>query len=336
VLTPENSASWQALLAQPCQVVVTTHFKPDGDAMGSMLGFGAYLCKKGFDVQLIAPSDWPDFLNFLPGYEKVLNYETATRTAWKFLREAQIVFCLDFNDLDRVHGMREDIEKSGARLVMIDHHLHPKDFASLALSNTQAAATCELVAQLIREVGDWHLVDIEMAICLYTGIMTDTGSFRFSSTSANLHRLVADLMDLGLQPTPLHEAIDDHFTENKLRFLGHCYHHCLRLIPESKTAYFLLATDDLKAFSTATGDTESLVNTALGIQGVRFAALITEREDRIKMSFRSKGKIPANEFASLFFEGGGHFNAAGGKSRDSLAETEARFLSHLNFINQHL
>ncbi len=285
---------------------------------------------------MIAPSDWPDFLNFLPGYDQILNYETATRTAWKLLREAKTIFCLDFNDLDRVHGMREDIEKSGAQLVMIDHHLDPKPFAALMLSDTSAAATCELVARLIQELGDWHLVDLDMAAHLYTGIMTDTGSFRFASTTARLHRLVADLMELGLQPTALHEAINDQYTEVKLRFLGHCYSHCLRLLPEQKAAYFILSAADLRAFNTTTGDTETLVNTALGIRGIRFAALLTEREDRIKMSFRSKGRIPVNEFASQFFDGGGHFNAAGGHSKLSLTETEALLLQHLPFIQQFL
>lgn len=336
MLTPENSASWKALLAQPGPVVVTTHYKPDGDALGSMIGWGNYLRKKGFEVSLIAPSDWPEFLNFLPGSNQVINYETATRTAWKLIREAKIVFCLDFNDLNRLHGMREDVEKSGARLVMIDHHLHPEPFAELMLSDTSAAATCELVARLIQAMGDWSLIDLEMAANLYTGIMTDTGSFRFASTTPQLHRLVADLMDLGLQPTYLHEAINDQYTENKLRFLGHCYSHCLRHLPDQKFAYFILSAEDLKAFNTTTGDTETLVNTALSLRGVRFAVLLTEREDRIKMSFRSKGAIPANEFASRFFDGGGHFNAAGGHSRLSLAETESLLLQHLPFIQPYL
>lgn len=336
MLTPEISAAWKALLADPGPVVVTTHYKPDGDALGSILGWGNYLRKKGFEVALIAPSDWPDFLNFLPGSDQILNYETAKRTAWKLIRSAKVIFCLDFNDLDRIHAMREDLEKSDAQLVMIDHHLDPKPFAKLMLSDTTAAATCELVARLIHEMGDWSLMDLDMAANLYTGIMTDTGSFRFASTTSRLHRLVADLMDLGLQPTPLHEAINDQYTETKLRFLGHCYSHCLRHLPEQKIAYFILSAKDLKEFNTTTGDTETLVNTALSLRGVRFAVLLTEREDRIKMSFRSKGNIPANEFASRFFDGGGHFNAAGGHSKLSLAETEASLLQHLPFIQQYL
>ncbi|WP_347157244.1 DHH family phosphoesterase [Pontibacter chitinilyticus] len=314
------------LLKEPKEVMITTHHKPDADALGSSLGLAGYLKKKGHRVTVITPSDYPSFLNWMQGNEDVLVYgENNDALVQRLVKEAQVIFCLDFNSLSRINEMGEYIRQATGTKVMIDHHLQPDDFADLSYSDTAAAATAELVYDLIKEMGDTDLIDTGIGECLYAGIMTDTGSFRHPSTSKNVHLIIADLLHIGVQTSNIHRLIYDSSTELRLRFLGYALKDKLVVLHEYNTAYIAITKEELKAYDSRTGDTEGLVNYALSIEGIVFAALIIDRSQAVKMSFRSVGDFSANEFAREHFNGGGHKNAAGGISYDTLEATVAKF-----------
>lgn len=322
----------QVLLQQPRNIVITTHHKPDGDAMGSSLGLYNALLQLGHEVQVITPNDYGAFLHWMAGNATVIEFERETARATERLAAAELVFCLDFNDLKRVNELGDLILNSGVPTVMIDHHLDPPGFETYTFHNTAASSTCELIYDFLEAIQLKHLVNADVASCLYTGIMTDTGSFRFPATTPKVHRLVAELMEHGANHVFIHQAVYDQMSENVLRFLGHCFSQKLRVLPQYSTAYFMVSAEELEQYQLNTGETEGLVNYALNLQGMRFAALIIDRTKAVKMSFRSKGEVPANAFARQWFEGGGHFNAAGGQSSDSLERTEARFLEALEIF----
>lgn len=319
----------ELLCGKPLKIVITTHHKPDGDAIGSSLGLYNALIQLGHQVQVITPNDYGLFLHWMPGDEMVIEFEAAPEKALPHIETAHLIFCLDFNDLKRVNELGEFIQQSRAGKVLIDHHLDPPGFEDYTYHDTSASSTCELVYRFLHSVELHDFIDDRVAACLYTGIMTDTGSFKFPATTPAVHRIVADLMERGANHTRIHQLVFDQMGENVLRFLGHCFSQKLRVLPEYKTAYFTVNAAELEQFELKTGDTEGLVNYALNLEGIRFAALIIDRTKLVKMSFRSKGNIPANEFAKRWFEGGGHFNAAGGQSALSLEDTEIRFLTAL-------
>ncbi|WP_242920967.1 DHH family phosphoesterase [Pontibacter liquoris] len=325
------------LLKEPKEVMITTHHKPDADALGSSLGLAGYLKKKGHRVTVITPSDYPGFLNWMHGNDDVLVYSGQNdELVRRIVNESQVIFCLDFNNLSRINEIGEYIRQAKGTKVMIDHHLQPEGFADLAYSDTNAAATAELVYDLIKEMGDGDLIDTNIGECLYAGIMTDTGSFRHPSTSKNVHLIIADLLHIGVQTSNIHRLIYDSSTELRLRFLGYALKDKLVVLPEYKTAYIAITKEELKAYDSKTGDTEGLVNYALSIEGIVFAALIIDRSEMVKMSFRSVGNFSANEFARDHFNGGGHKNAAGGMSLDSLEATVAKFESLLPLYQDKL
>ncbi|GAA4433989.1 bifunctional oligoribonuclease/PAP phosphatase NrnA [Pontibacter saemangeumensis] len=325
-----NINALKELLQEPKEVMITTHHKPDADALGSSLGLAGYLKKKGHRVTVITPSDYPDFLNWMEGNNEVIVYtEKNDALVQRIIAESQVIFCLDFNTLSRIHEMGEYIRQANGTKVLIDHHLQPEDFADLSFSNTSAAATAEIVYDLIKEMGDAALIDTSIGECLYAGIMTDTGSFRHPNTSQNVHLIIADLLQIGVKTSDIHRLIYDSSTELRLRFLGYALKEKLVVLPEYKTAYFAITADELKAYNSKTGDTEGLVNYALSIEGIVFAALIIDRTQAVKMSFRSVGEFSANEFARAHFNGGGHKNAAGGISMDTLEATVQKFESLL-------
>ena len=325
------------LLNEPKEVMITTHHKPDADALGSSLGLAGYLKKKGHRVTVITPSDYPNFLNWMQGNEDVLVYtEKNDALVQRIINESQVIFCLDFNSLSRIHEMGEYIGQAKGTKVMIDHHLQPEHFADLSYSDTSAAATAELVYDLIKEMGDADLIDTGIGECLYAGIMTDTGSFRHPSTSKNVHLIIADLLHIGVQTSNIHRLIYDSSTELRLRFLGYVLKDKLVVLHEYNTAYIAITKEELKAYDSKTGDTEGLVNYALSIEGIVFAALIIDRTEAVKMSFRSVGDFSVNEFAREHFNGGGHKNAAGGMSMNSLEATVAKFERLLPLYKEQL
>ena len=309
-------------LNQPFKAVITAHQKPDGDAMGSTLGLYHFLKQLGHEVTVISPTNWAQFLDWMPGVDQVIDFEANKNEASEILAAADYVFCLDFNILHRTKHLEPIIRDAKALKILIDHHQQP-DTPSFAygISDVKMSSTCEMVYDFIVQSGHSNLINIDIATCLYTGLMTDTGSFRFPSTTASVHKIVAHLKELGLQHAKIHENIYDNSTEGRLKFMGNAFLNRMTVLPEFKTAVMAIPKSDIYKFELKTGDTEGLVNYLLSIEGIKFAAILIDREEERKWSFRSKGNFDVNIFARTHFEGGGHANAAGGRSSKSVDDT---------------
>lgn len=318
------------LLAQPKNIAITTHHKPDGDALGSSLGLYHWLKAKGHQVNIVLSSDFPSFLDWMPGREDVIVYPNAATRAASLIQQADIIFCLDYSALSRTNILEPILRAATGQKWMIDHHLDPEDFASLCYWDATAAATAQLVYTFISDVNqDKNAITAEIATCLYAGIMTDTGSFRFRSTTAEVHLIISKLIEAGARNWEIHEQVYNSSTENRLKFLGYCLLNCLEVIPEYNTAIFAVTKEDLERFQVSTGDTEGLVNYALSVKGIRLAALFIDRTELIKLSLRSTGEIPCNEICKKYFNGGGHLNASGGSSTEGLSQAVNKFKSVL-------
>ena len=314
------------LLKDPKKVVITTHQKPDGDAMGSSLGLFHFLNQLGHQVTVISPTNWADFLDWMPGTKSVLDYEKQTVESNELIDAADWIFCLDFNTLSRTKRMEERLSNASGKRILIDHHQEPQvDKFAYGTSNTSKSSTCEMVYDLIMDSGNEAYITDSVADCLYAGVMTDTGSFRFPSTSASVHRMVATLKDKGLQHSRVHEELFDNYLENRFRFIGHVLQHRMEIFYEYNTALIAVTQQDLVKFDIITGDTEGLVNYPLSIKGIKLAAIVIDRGEERKCSFRSKGGFDVNTFARKYFNGGGHFNAAGGQSKEPLESVVAKF-----------
>ena len=313
----------------PKKIVITTHHRPDGDAMGSSLGLYNYLIQRNHSVQVITTSDYPDFLKWMPGNDRVINYEKKKELADKLVSEADVIFCLDFNKMSRLEKMQDKVKQSKAVKILIDHHPDPENSFDHIFSFPDSCATCELIYELIVAMEDQSLINREVAECLYTGIMTDTHSFRFESMKAGTHRTVAKLIEAGAVNYKIHELVYDTNTEDKLHLIGLSLKDKLVVLPEFRTAYISLSKEEHDRYHYQPGDTEGLVNYGLSINHVKLAALFAEREGEIRISFRSRDNFYVNALAEKYFEGGGHRNAAGGASSESLADTVAKFKSIL-------
>lgn len=297
--------------------------------MGSSLALYNYLNKKGHNVQVITPSDYPEFLWWLPGNDNVINFEKESHKSAELISKADIVFCLDFNWLSRVEAMQEPLRNSEAKKVLIDHHLDPENAFDIVFSYPDACSTCELIYDFIIAMNDDAIIDKEIAESIYCGIMTDTNSFRFASMKPRTHRIIANLMDAGAVNYLIHERIYDNTSESRLRLLGYSLLEKLVVLHEFRTAYIVLSDKEMDEYDFRPGDTEGLVNYALSIQGVKLAVFFAERDGGIKISFRSKGDFSVKDLSAKFFNGGGHKNASGGHSKLSLEETIKKFVEIL-------
>lgn len=320
----ENRTVLKSLLSVPKDIVIVTHRNPDGDAVGSSMGLSHYLQSLGHNTKVIAPSDYPDFLSWIPQIEHMLVYDTDPELVKYAVEQAGLIFCLDFNSLDRIDKVGELVAASKAPKVMIDHHLFPEPFADYVLSDTTASSTCEMVYDFIMDMGDTGLLRPLVGDCLFTGIVTDTGSFRYS-TSPKLYRIVADLVERGVDDYRLQDLIHNNMTEKQLRLLGHCLYNRMEILEEFKTGIIYLTKEDYTTYDIKRGDTEGIVNYLLKLQQVRVAAFIHEQPTIVKLSIRSKGDIDVQDIARKHFRGGGHKNAAGGASFHGLAATIKRF-----------
>ncbi|HXB90990.1 MAG TPA: bifunctional oligoribonuclease/PAP phosphatase NrnA [Puia sp.] len=318
------------LLDRSRKVVIIMHQKPDADAMGSSLGLFHFLKQLGHQVTVISPTNWAEWLKWMPGCQEVIDYEFSTEKASAILDQAEWVFCLDFNNMARTRSMASRLRKLKCVKILIDHHQQPEsECFTYGISDTAKSSTSEMVYDLIIGSGYKELIDLDIAACLYAGVMADTGSFRFPGASAAVHRMVAVLKDTGLNHTQIHEDLFDNFLENRLRFIGYVLQSKMDIFYEYNAALIAIPWKDLVRFEIKTGDTEGLVNYPLSIQGIKMAALIIDRDEEVKCSFRSKGDFDVNSFARKYFDGGGHLNAAGGRSSDSLDQTVQRFISAL-------
>lgn len=313
-------------LEQPRKVVITMHQKPDADAMGSSLGLYHFLQQLGHTVTVISPTNWAMFLNWMPGCDTVLDYEAQGGKANEAIEKADWIFCLDFNVLSRTKRMEEKLVAAKGQRILIDHHREPQsDMFAYGISDTGKSSTSEMIYDFIVNAGCEHRLNPVIAECLYAGVMTDTGSFRFPSTTASVHLMVAHLKQKGLEHSHVHEALYDNFLENRFRFIGHVLQNRMEVFYEYNSAMILIPQSDLIKFDIRTGDTEGLVNYPLSIKGIKLAAIIIDRGEERKSSFRSKGDFDVNTFARKYFNGGGHFNAAGGFNKEPLEEVANMF-----------
>jgi phosphoesterase RecJ-like protein len=322
----EDILPLKALLSSPKNIVVTVHQRPDADALGTGLGLAVLLKKQQHQVHVIAPTAYPAFLNWLPGAQEVIICSRGQQEkSFELLNKADIIFCVDFPSLNRLHEMEPVVRNAAATKVVIDHHPTIEKFGDLVFRETGAAATAELLYEIIEALGVQALVDQDIAECLYAGIMTDTGSFRNPNTTVKTHCITASLMRHGADVAKVSRLVYDNNPLSKLEFLGFALNHRFVVLKEHNTAYFFIRVKDYEKYRLQTGDTEGLVNHALAVQGIVFAAVIKEKKDAIRLSFRSSGEVPVNLWAKEYFEGGGHKNAAGGVSYLTLEETIAKF-----------
>jgi len=322
-----NIENFKLLLDTPKQIVITVHINPDADALGSALGFASILKQQGHDVTVVTPNEYPEFLKWMKGDEQVVVFENEEQEIKALLAQTDMIFCLDFSDLNRIGALGELVRSAQAVKVMIDHHLEPEAFADFEMWSVQAGATAELIYDLA-EAMDWlKYIGAEEADCLYAGIMTDTGGFRHPNTTKHIHEVVANLIGMGANTSRIAKLVYDNNTESRLRLMGFALSQRLVVMKEHNVAYIYLSLDDQKKFDVQKGDTEGLVNYALSIAEITVAAFFTESKDMIKISFRSVGSFSVNEFARQHFNGGGHNNAAGGRSDLSLQDTIEKFKS---------
>ncbi|MEO8721843.1 MAG: bifunctional oligoribonuclease/PAP phosphatase NrnA [Ginsengibacter sp.] len=315
-----------SLLEEQKKIVITFHQKPDADAMGSGLGLYNFLIRFGHAVTVISPTNWAGFLSWMPGAKKVLDFEIQKEKALKALKEAQWLFCLDFNVLSRVKNMEPVITDLTCTKILIDHHQQPQTEAfDYGISNPKKSSTAEMVFDFILNSGHDDKINVDISECLYAGVMTDTGSFRFNSTTADVHKMVAKLKESGFDHSQVHENLFDNFMEGRFRFFGNTLLNRMEIFYEFNTALIAIPQKDLVKFNVKTGDTEGLVNFPLSIKGIKLAAVIIDRGDERKSSFRSKGGFDVNTFARKYFNGGGHFNAAGGRNTETLDEVISKF-----------
>ncbi len=300
------------------------------------MGLYNFLIKQKHKVHVIVPNDYPDFLTWMEGNNDVIVYNKEKDKAEKLILDSDLIFCLDFNSLERIFDLGDIISSSSSKKILIDHHPNPTNFYDYSLHSSKAAATCELIYDFIDAMGLMKDLDKSISECLYAGIMTDTGSFKFSSTSSKVHRIVADLIDRGVDINKIHRLIYDNNTINKLKLLGFSISKRLNFLEEFNTAYFVLTRNDLKRFKYKKGDTEGLVNYALSIKNVNFASIIIEEKELIKFSFRSVGSFSVNDFAKNHFNGGGHKNAAGGRLDENLDVALSKFLKLVRENKQKL
>ncbi|MGJ8592652.1 MAG: DHH family phosphoesterase [Aquaticitalea sp.] len=329
-MTQQDISQIKDLLSSPKRIVIVPHKNPDGDAIGSSLGLFHYLMKDDHDIKIIAPNDYPDFLKWMPQDHEILKFESQKDVSISLIESADIIFTLDFNALHRIGDMEIPINNSKGIKIMIDHHQQPDDYAQFMYSDVSMSSTCEMIYNFIDMLEDSDRIDKDIATCLYTGIMTDTGSFRFPSTTGKTHIVIANLLEKGANNAAIHNAIYDTNSPERLQLLG-CALQNLKVIPQLRTAYITLSQEDLNNFNFKKGDTEGFVNYGLSIENIIFAVIFIEhkQEGIVKISLRSKGSFSVNEFARAHYNGGGHTNAAGGKSDLNLSDTVDNFITIL-------
>lgn len=322
--------SFRKLLENAGKIVITAHKSPDGDSIGSSLGLYHYLLAKGYDTEICHPDPAPHFLHWMTGYNAIKNLEEHTEEVEQSFQEADLIFCLDYNSAGRIGNMDKVLTASKAPKVMIDHHRDPdQDFCQIMFSSIEASSTSELVYRLIEAMGDLELMNATIGTPLYAGIMTDTGSFRFPSSTALTHSIAAGLIEAGVKHWEVHENIFDTNSINRIQLVSYALLEKLVIKDDIGVAYITLTQEEEKRFNAIKGDTEGLVNQGLGIEGIKMSVFMKESDGIIKMSFRSKGSIPVNDLARNHFNGGGHLNAAGGKFVGSMENAIDKFVTIL-------
>lgn len=307
------------------KIVIVAHVGPDGDAMGASLALWHYLMTIEKEPIIIVPTPFPNFLAWMPGSECVLDYENNKEKSDEFIASAELIFALDFNTSSRLAKMADAILKAPANKILVDHHLHPDNFAKIILSYPEISSTSEMIFRLICRMGDFTKINLACAECIYTGMMTDTGGFTYNSNNHEIYTIIAELIKLGVDKDEIYRKVFNNYSEDRLRLMGFCLYHKMKVYPEYRTALISISLKELEQFNFINGDAEGFVNIPLSISGVDFSVFMREDKEKIKISLRSQGTFPANKVASDLFNGGGHLNAAGGESNLTLAETVKKF-----------
>jgi bifunctional oligoribonuclease and PAP phosphatase NrnA len=316
--------SW---LTENNPITIITHFNPDGDAIGSAIGLKLFLEKYDYKVDCIFPSEFPPYYNWMPSVETGHIYKEQNKADFAQYFEAnRLIFCLDFNHSSRVNQLSEFLANSTARKILIDHHEEPSDEFQLNFSYPGRSSTCELIYELIMKYNKEKL-DLDIATCLYTGLITDTGGFQFSSTHSSTHQMAAHLIEIGIQPSEIYNHSFNNFSLNRLKLFGHCIANNMKIFEDKKLAYIWIDRKTKEEFDIKDGDTEGLVNYPLKVMGIDVAVLFKQDYDKIRISFRSKNDVDVSKFSKSYFNGGGHKNAAGGMSKLKLKETLEYFES---------
>ncbi len=328
-------SAFKRIISTQKKIVIIPHRNPDGDALGSALALKHFLEAKKHKVNIVSPNDYPTFLKWLPGESDIIKFSKKPSIARDKINNAELIFGLDFNSLSRIQDLSEIVKKTNVDKIMIDHHESPEFFANLNYSDPSMSSTCEMVYNIIN-ASDSKLLDKKIACCLYTGIMTDTGSFRYPSTTSETHQVVSHLLSLGANSSEIHQKIFDSSSMSRIKLLGISLSNLVK-IPDLPVVYITLSKEELVLCDFKKGDTEGFVNYGLSLKGVNFSCMMIENENegKIKMSFRSQGNFSVDNFARNYFNGGGHLNAAGGVSTESLDKTIIRFKNALkNHISE--
>ena len=315
------------VLTAPIRVVILTHMNPDGDAIGSMLGLYRFLKNRGCTVNMAVPNDIPQFLSWMDGAGQIFDFRGQKELVEKELGTADLVFCLDFNEPERLGGIKDILERTDVLKILVDHHPNPAEFTDHVISVPLASSTAELVYRLIVDLDGKESIDKTIAECLFTGIMTDTGCFSFNSSEPGTFLIVSELLNAGINKDRIHSLVYDNYSENRMHMLGFSLQEKMVVLPEHRTAYIYLSREEMERYNHLSGDTEGFVNYPFSIRNIRVTALFLEKKNHVKISFRSKGEFPINRFARKYFNGGGHHNAAGGESKENLGDTIKRFES---------
>ncbi len=319
----EHIQDIQHFLQTPKRIVITSHANPDGDALGSALGLYHYLKQYGHTIMVVMPTELPDFLEWMPDFKHVVVAENQSTLVQQAIANAQIIFSLDYNSLSRVNEVGTWIGESPAYKIMIDHHLDPDDFATARLWRTSSSSTCELIYDFFEYLGVLDNVPHDAWNCVYVGLLTDTGGFRYA-TSPRLFRVVADMLERGVDNNLINDLVFNAYTIKRFRLLAYCAYQRLELLEDINTGIIALSKNDHDLWDIKRGDLEGVVNFILKIKQLKVAALITERKDAVKLSLRSKGSFSVQSICSQHFHGGGHLNASGGSSPDNLQKTVQR------------
>lgn len=305
--------------------LILTHQNPDGDAIGSSLGLKHALDLAGVSSQVVVPNDFPAFLKWIPGSDDILVFERNKKSIVDLIQKADFIFFLDFNDISRIPRIEKHIRNSKAFRVLIDHHPDPGNFADMVISDVSVSSTAELVYLFIKQVFGKELIDRTVSECLYTGIMTDTGSFSFNSSNPSTYEVLSEILSYGIDKDQIYSNVYDNFSEQRMKLLGYCLDKKMVVLLDLQSAYITLTNEEKKNYGFQPGDSEGFVNYPLSVKDIYFSAFFMENGQKVKISFRSKGNIPANLFASRYFSGGGHRNAAGGESELTMEKTIEKF-----------
>ena len=336
-LSEEEVRTAKALLSGCSRVVITTHKSPDGDAIGSSLGLYHVLRAAGISARVVVPDDVPEFLQWMEGFADVLIFSEMKEEAAREIAAADLIFSLDYNHLYRTgESVEKELRASKASFILIDHHQQPEAFAQVTYSDTKACSTAEMIYRFAQQMDLTECITPAAAECIYCGIMTDSGSFRFPNVSPDTHHIAASLIERGLDHARVHREVYDTNLHDRLRLTGYALNEKLEVIPECATALIALTQEELKRFNYRPGDTEGLVNQALSIRGIKLAAFFREGSNEIKVSFRSKGTFDVNQFARGSWNGGGHMNAAGGSTQETMDEALDRFRKEAAQHAQHI